>query len=57
MKPFNPLWSWWTHKKYGITMQVTQNCRGKVALWDKPMCFRWTGTDAQFRRQWRKARQ
>lgn len=48
------LWSVWTHKKHGIRMEVTQVRRGIVNLWDRPMRFRWTGTVAQFRREWRE---
>ena len=48
-------WTKWTHKKHGITMEVTKVWRGKVNLWDKPMRFRWTGTEAEFRREWRPA--
>ncbi len=47
------LWTWWTHKKYGITMELTMvNVRRDlVNLWDKPMRFRWTGSYQRFRRE------
>ena len=45
-------WSWWTHRKYAIVMEVTKVWRGKVNLWDKPMLFRWTGTIQQFKKAW-----
>lgn len=52
----NEMWTWWTHKKYGIKMQVTQVYRGKVNLWDAKMQFRWTGSIASFQRQWVKCK-
>lgn len=48
------LWTWWTHQKLNLRMQVTQVYRGNVTLWDEDMRFRWTSTDEQFKKEfWR----
>ena len=48
------IWTWWTHRTYGMRMQVTQVRDlpnfGYVNLWDKPMLIRWKGSLSQFRR-------
>jgi len=45
-------WTWWTHRKHGIVMEVTQSRNGMVNLWDKAMLFKWKGTERQFKRDW-----
>jgi hypothetical protein len=49
------IWTWWTHRKYGIKMQITQNYRGIVNLWDKRMLFKWKGTEKQFKKEFKSA--
>jgi hypothetical protein len=46
------MWSKWTHKKYGITMEVTKIRDGWVTMWDRPMSFKWTGMISSLARNW-----
>lgn len=44
------IWNWYTHKKYGIKMQITSATRNRIYLWDRYMNFKWSGSIRTFKK-------